>query len=169
MDSLPIIETNNLTKLFNTSSNFINIFSHVSKKSKKRNTIKALDGVNIKVNEGEIFGLLGPNGAGKTTLIKVLCTFIIPSDGEAYVNGYNIVKDIWGAEYIINPVTWVGLKAPIPDIKKSKEYKFPKVKDFSFDNLRKYSLNSDLFIVCQLDTGFFKISGFTNRISWVDT
>lgn len=74
-------------------------------------------------------------------------------------NGYNIVKDIWGAEYIIKPITWVGLKAPIPDIKKSKEYKFPEVKDFSFDNLKKYSLNSDLFIVCQLDTGFFKISG----------
>jgi len=45
------------------------------------------------VREGEVFGVLGPNGAGKTTLIKILCTLILPTSGEAYVNGYDIVKE----------------------------------------------------------------------------
>jgi len=52
-----------------------------------------LDHVNIKVRSGEVFGILGPNGAGKTTLIKILCTLISPTEGEAYVNGYDIVRE----------------------------------------------------------------------------
>ncbi|MEM2701810.1 MAG: ABC transporter ATP-binding protein, partial [Candidatus Bathyarchaeia archaeon] len=39
------------------------------------------------------FGLLGPNGAGKTTLIKMLCTIILPTEGTAKVNGYDIIKE----------------------------------------------------------------------------
>ncbi|MBN1323266.1 MAG: ABC transporter ATP-binding protein [Methanotrichaceae archaeon] len=52
-----------------------------------------LDHVNIKVRAGEIFGILGPNGAGKTTLIKILCTLISPTEGEAYVNGHDVVRE----------------------------------------------------------------------------
>lgn len=40
-----------------------------------------------------MFGILGPNGAGKTTLIKVLCTLILPNEGTAYVNGYDVVEE----------------------------------------------------------------------------
>jgi uroporphyrinogen decarboxylase len=72
--------------------------------------------------------------------------------------GYPIVRDIWGAEYIITPTTWIGLKAPVSDLRKVEEYKFPEVKDFSFDNLERWVRESDLFVVAQLDTGFFKIA-----------
>ncbi|MBS7627588.1 ATP-binding cassette domain-containing protein, partial [Candidatus Bathyarchaeota archaeon] len=59
----------------------------------KRLSVKAVDHVNIKVRRGEFFGLLGPNGAGKTTLIKILCTIIIPTEGTATVNGFDILKE----------------------------------------------------------------------------
>ena len=52
--------------------------------------IRALDGVDLEVEYGTIFGLLGPNGAGKTTLISVLCNLIEPEGGQAWVCGYDI-------------------------------------------------------------------------------
>ena len=55
--------------------------------------ITSLDSVSIQVREGEVLGLLGPNGAGKSTLIKILCTLILPTEGRAYVNGYDVARD----------------------------------------------------------------------------
>jgi len=52
----------------------------------------AVDGVNLQIKRGEIFGLLGPNGAGKSTTIRMLCTLLEPTSGVAYVNGFDIVK-----------------------------------------------------------------------------
>lgn len=54
--------------------------------------VNALQGVSFDVKPGEIFGLLGPNGAGKTTLIKILTTLLLPSGGEAWINGFHIFK-----------------------------------------------------------------------------
>ena len=53
----------------------------------------AVDGLNLSVEEGEIFGLLGPNGAGKTTTIKMLNTLLPPTSGWAKVAGYDVVKE----------------------------------------------------------------------------
>jgi len=56
-------------------------------------SLVAVDQVTFSVPKGEIFGLLGPNGAGKTTTIKMLCTLITPTSGDAFVNGFSIAKD----------------------------------------------------------------------------
>ena len=67
-----IIETFNLSKKYHL---------------KGKNIIRALDDVNIQINDGEKFGLLGPNGAGKTTMISILSTLIQPSSGYAIIDG----------------------------------------------------------------------------------
>lgn len=54
--------------------------------------LTALYNVNIDVQKGEIVGILGPNGAGKTTLIKILAGLLIPDEGTATVNYYDVIK-----------------------------------------------------------------------------
>jgi ABC-2 type transport system ATP-binding protein len=58
-----------------------------------KSTFTAVDGVDLEIQQGEIFGLLGPNGAGKSTTIRMLCTLLEPTSGTATVNGYDIVKE----------------------------------------------------------------------------
>jgi ABC-2 type transport system ATP-binding protein len=53
----------------------------------------AVENLNLKVEEGEVFGLLGPNGAGKTTTIRMLCCLIGQSSGTAFVNNFEINKE----------------------------------------------------------------------------
>jgi len=55
--------------------------------------VKAVDGVNFSINQGEVFGLLGPNGAGKTTILNILCTLLNPTSGTATVCNHDIKKD----------------------------------------------------------------------------
>jgi ABC-2 type transport system ATP-binding protein len=55
--------------------------------------IKAVDGVDLEVAEGEIYGFLGPNGAGKTTTVRMLTTLLQPTGGRAVVAGYDVAKD----------------------------------------------------------------------------
>jgi ABC-2 type transport system ATP-binding protein len=55
-------------------------------------SVPALDGIDLEVPRGEIYGFLGPNGAGKSTLIRVLCTLLHPSEGTALVAGYDVVS-----------------------------------------------------------------------------
>jgi ABC-2 type transport system ATP-binding protein len=52
----------------------------------------AVNGVDLQIERGEIFGLLGPNGAGKSTTIRMLCTLLEPTSGTAQVNGFDVVK-----------------------------------------------------------------------------
>ena len=53
---------------------------------------KAVDGLDLDVRQGEIFGLLGPNGAGKTTTVGVLTTRVVPTAGEAFVGDVDVVR-----------------------------------------------------------------------------
>jgi ABC-2 type transport system ATP-binding protein len=61
----------------------------------------ALDGVDVMVEPGEIYGFLGPNGAGKTTLVRVLTTLLRPTAGSAIVAGADVVRDTESVRYRI--------------------------------------------------------------------
>jgi ABC-2 type transport system ATP-binding protein len=53
---------------------------------------RAVDGVDLEVTTGEIYGFLGPNGAGKSTLVHVLCTLLLPTAGRAEVAGFDVAR-----------------------------------------------------------------------------
>ena len=57
---------------------------------KSYNGSRGLDGFNLKVDKGELFGLVGPNGAGKTTLMKILASLLVPDSGVAQVAGMSV-------------------------------------------------------------------------------
>ena len=72
-DGAPTIETSQLTRTFDDRV--------------------AVDRLNLKVHQGEIFGLLGPDGAGKTTTIRMLCAIMDPSEGSATVAGFDTRRE----------------------------------------------------------------------------
>jgi len=61
--------------------------------TKQFDDITAVDGLNLEIRKGEMFGFLGPNGAGKTTTINMLCGLLEPTAGSATVAGYDVTKD----------------------------------------------------------------------------
>ena len=66
--------------------------------------VTAVDALNLTVAEGEIFGLLGPNGAGKTTTASMLTTRVIPTSGQAWVGGIDVVRHPAIAKQLIGVV-----------------------------------------------------------------
>jgi ABC-2 type transport system ATP-binding protein len=66
---------------------------------------RAVDELNLRVGTGEVFGLLGPNGAGKTTTVGVLTTRVIPSEGQAFVGGIDVVVHPTLAKQLIGVVS----------------------------------------------------------------
>ena len=69
-----------------------------------KNKFKALDELNLNINEGEIFALLGPNGAGKSTLINTVCGILNFDKGDIKVNEFDIIKDYRKARSLIGIV-----------------------------------------------------------------
>ena len=96
------IETKNLTKKF------------------KEKTV--VNGIELRINEGELFALLGTNGAGKTTTIKMLSTLILPTDGEIKINGLDIIKDRQKIKEIINVSPQETAIAPNLSVKENLEF-----------------------------------------------
>jgi ABC-2 type transport system ATP-binding protein len=72
------IKTNNLTKLYNLGW--------------RQGKLRALDGLNLQVRPGEVFGLLGPNGSGKTTTLKIVLGLMEPTEGDASIFGVPCYK-----------------------------------------------------------------------------
>jgi ABC-2 type transport system ATP-binding protein len=64
--------------------------------------IRALDGIDLSVEDGEVFGLIGPNGAGKSTCIRVVATLLSPTSGSVLVDGLDVTKDQMGVRRIIS-------------------------------------------------------------------
>ena len=64
---------------------------HVSKSYGK---VKALQNVSFSVEKGEVFGLIGPDGAGTTSMFRILCTLLLPDDGIASVDGFDVVRQM---------------------------------------------------------------------------
>ena len=115
------IETNKLTKKFKEKT--------------------AVNGINLKINEGELFALLGTNGAGKTTTIKMLSTLILPTEGEIKILGLDIVKDRQKIKEILNVSPQETAIAPNLSVKENLEfmagvYQIPK-KEEKIDELVK--------------------------------
>src|SRR5438270_4528281 len=55
--------------------------------------VAAVDGLDLDIRRGEIYGFLGPNGAGKTTTVRVLCTLLAPTAGRAIVAGHDVATE----------------------------------------------------------------------------
>ena len=62
--------------------------------SKSYGRVKALDAVSFSVEKGEVFGLIGPDGAGKTSMYRILCSLLLPDEGTATVDGFDVVKQL---------------------------------------------------------------------------
>lgn len=70
-------------------------------KSYDKGAVQALKGINLEIEQGELFGLIGPDGAGKTSLFRILSTLILPDSGSAKMMGLDVVKDLWKIRKIV--------------------------------------------------------------------
>ncbi len=62
--------------------------------TKKFGYFTAVNGLNLRINKGDLFGFLGPNGAGKTTTIKMVVSLLSPTSGSIYLNGNNVWENL---------------------------------------------------------------------------
>ncbi|TAK95279.1 MAG: ABC transporter ATP-binding protein [Verrucomicrobia bacterium] len=69
--------------------------------SRNYGNFTALSGLNLTVNQGDLFGFIGSNGAGKTTTLRILSTFLTPSAGAAIIFGHDVVREADAVRHVI--------------------------------------------------------------------
>ena len=87
---VPAVETHALKKVFPRGRR--TWMQRLRREPDRRERFTAVDGVDLRVEQGEIFGLLGPNGAGKTTTMRILATLLLATSGEARVLGVDVAR-----------------------------------------------------------------------------
>ena len=128
--------------------------------TKSYGSVRAVNGINLSVKSGQVFGFLGPNGAGKSTAIKLLTTLIPPSDGSLSVLGVDAITNPLDVRHKIGVVLQQPSYEPTLSVEKSLEkygmmWNVPKderkkrteqlLKDFDLTEIRK-KRNEDLSI-----------------------
>ena len=88
---------------------------------KKYKNITAVDKLNLEIRQGELFSLLGVNGAGKTTTIKMLSCLTRPTEGDATVGGYSVVKEPEAVKRLIGVSPQETAVAPNLSVKENLE------------------------------------------------
>jgi ABC-2 type transport system ATP-binding protein len=126
---------------------------------KKYQSLVAVDGLNLEIPKGQLFGFLGPNGAGKTTTIKLLIGLLKPTGGSISIGGVNIHEDPVRAKamvgyipdrpYIYNKLTgmeyleFIGdlfsMEKPLVNSRAAKFLEFFDLKDFANELIEAYS------------------------------
>ena len=128
--------------------------------TKSYGSVRAVNGINLSVKSGQVFGFLGPNGAGKSTAIKLLTTLIPPSDGSLTILGVDAISKPLDVRHKIGVVLQQPSYEPTLSVEKSLEkygmmWNVPKekrkerteqlLKDFDLNEIRK-KRNEDLSI-----------------------
>lgn len=80
----------------------------ITRQGRTKTDVKAVDGVDLDVDDGEIIGFLGPNGAGKTTTLRMLTTLLKPTAGTATVAGYDVATQSVNVRRSIGYVSQAG-------------------------------------------------------------
>lgn len=98
--------------------------------------VRALDGLDLTVEEGSVLGLLGPNGAGKTTTVRILATLLLPDAGHATVAGFDVVSQ---AEQVRSVIGLSGQYASIDEHLTGREnlYMFGRLYQLSKSDARR--------------------------------
>jgi lipopolysaccharide transport system ATP-binding protein len=152
---MSIIEVNNVVKEFrlgqmtNLKQSLLHALSRLrGRPSSRRPPFKALDGVDFKVEEGEVLGIIGTNGAGKSTLLKLLARITVPTSGSVRVGGSiaplievgaGLIGDLSGRENIYLNAAILGMRRA--EIKKKFDdiVAFAELEEFIDTPIKRYS------------------------------